>query len=133
MLSLGKDTAERKGPWSLPSRSQPTPWLESDASEYHRHHALQREEVLLSFVHGVNELIDGIIINTIVQCGITLRTTGGMESLERLVPEAASCHSLSILPFFLVTEIPFDLRGPYAHIKYSISQPPWELEVADMI
>lgn len=79
MLSLGKDTAEREGPRSPPSSNQPTPWLESDASEYNRRRALQREGVLLSFVHWVNDLIDGAMIKTIVQCGLTLRSTDGME------------------------------------------------------
>lgn len=79
MLSLGKDTAERNGPRSLPSSNQPTPWLESEASEYNRHRALQREGVLLSFVHWINDLIDGVMIKTIVQCGLTLRSTDGME------------------------------------------------------
>lgn len=79
MLSLGKDTTERNGPRSPPSSNQPTPWLESDASEYNRHRALQREGVLLSFVHWINDLIDGVMIKTIVQCGLTLRSTDGME------------------------------------------------------
>lgn len=79
ILSLGKDTAERNGPRSPPSSNQPTPWLESDASEYNRHRALQREGVLLSFVHWINDLIDGVMIKTIVQCGLTLRSTDGME------------------------------------------------------
>lgn len=128
---LGKDTAEKQT--LVPARREPAnPWLESDASEHKRHHASQREGVLLSFVHWVNELIDGIIIKTIVQCGLTLRITDGMEPLERLVPEAASCLFTLYSPiFFLVTETPFDLRGLYALIQNSIFQPPQQLGWCD--